>query len=118
MSIMWNVIRLGLFPKMSFKLLGTLIVFFFVSITGECHFMKDHSTGQTRTYYVLAPSGLNLRKEAKANSEKLTNIPYGAQVELITKPEESSMLVDQIPGGMAKVSYEGLIGYAFDGYLS
>jgi len=27
---------------------------------------------QSKTYYALAPSGLNLRKEAKTNSEKLT----------------------------------------------
>jgi len=100
------------------KLFCILTALLFIPFAGEGHFFRYHVPGQSRTYYVLAPSGLNLRKEAKASSQKLTNIPYGAQVELITVPEECSMLVDQIPGGMAYISFDGLTGYAFDGYLS
>lgn len=72
----------------------------------------------TKRYYVLAPSGLNLREDANAGSEKLTTIPYGTQLELIALPGERNMLIDQIPGGMVQVRYEELIGYTFSGFLS
>lgn len=67
--------------------------------------------------YVLAPRGLNLRATANAGSEKLLTVPYGAAVSLLEAPAGEEMLVDNLPGGMAKVRYGDQVGYMFDGYL-
>jgi len=68
--------------------------------------------------YVLAPSGLNLRETASTGSAKVTKVPYGGKVKLIEESYTGDLLVDNIPGGMAQVSYQGQTGYIFDGYLS
>lgn len=68
--------------------------------------------------YVLAPSGLNLRETGSPGSTKLTKVPYGGKVKLIEESYTGDLLVDNIPGGMAQVSYKGQTGYIFDGYLS
>lgn len=77
-----------------------------------------HSPKPAGAYYVLAPNGLNLRADARADGKKLAALPYGAPVELLEAAAAPDMQVDQLPGGMAKVNHAGTIGYAFDGYLS
>ncbi|MEM6802821.1 MAG: SH3 domain-containing protein [Bacteroidota bacterium] len=72
----------------------------------------------TKTLYVYAPSGLNMREGPTVSHEKLTKIPYGAKVELLVKSTKQDLTVDGLPGGMAKVMYNGYTGYTFDGYLS
>jgi len=72
----------------------------------------------TTTFYVLAPSGLNLRKDADPNSAKLDLVPMGGKVTLITAPATKNMNIDQLSGGMAKVKYGDKTGFVFDGYLS
>jgi hypothetical protein len=72
----------------------------------------------TSTYYVLAQSGLNLRKDADPNSAKLELIPLGGKVTLLTPPAAKNMNIDQLTGGMAKVKYGDKTGFVFDGYLS
>jgi ABC-type Fe3+-hydroxamate transport system substrate-binding protein len=72
----------------------------------------------TTTFYVLASSGLNLRKSADANAEKITLLPKGAKVTLLTPAAAKNMTVDNLKGGMAKVKYGDQTGFVFDGYLS
>ena len=75
---------------------------------------KEDST----TFYVLAPSGLNLRQAADPNSAKLDLVPLGGKVTLIAPPAAKNMNIDQLSGGMAQVKYGTKTGYIFDGYLS
>lgn len=75
-------------------------------------------TEDNTTFYVLAPSGLNLRKDADPNSAKLELVPLGGKVTLITPPAAKNMNIDQLSGGMAHVKYGTKTGYIFDGYLS
>jgi hypothetical protein len=72
---------------------------------------------QNQNLYVLAPSGLNLRVSADPASKKIATLPYGAKVSLIAAPKANDLLIDNLPGGMAKVSADGQTGYIFDGYL-
>lgn len=72
----------------------------------------------TSTFYVLAPSGLNLRQAADPNSAKLDLVPLGGKVTLLTPPAAKNMNIDQLSGGMAQVKYGTKTGYIFDGYLS
>lgn len=68
--------------------------------------------------YVLAPHGLNMRQEAKTFSKKLLRLPYGAKVKYIGSVASRMIMVDHLRAGMAKISYQGKVGYAFAGYLS
>lgn len=68
--------------------------------------------------YIYAPNGLNMREGPTTSFEKMTKIPYGAKVEIIVPAKEKNLTVDGLQGGMAKVSYEGYTGYAFDGYMT
>lgn len=70
------------------------------------------------TRFVLAPSGLNLRKTSQPASDKLQTVPNGTKVELVTAPASMDMTIDNLKGGMAKVKVNGTIGYMFSGYLS
>ena len=73
---------------------------------------------EVKYLYVYAPNGLNMREGPLVSHNKLTKIPYGAKVELISPAGEQELVVDGLPGGMAKVSYGGFTGYAFEGYLT
>ncbi len=75
-------------------------------------------TKVTGTYYIMAPSGLNLRESVEASSEKVARLAYGEKVELLRPASQSDMFVDGIPGGMAQIQTGDHSGYAFDGYLS
>ncbi len=93
---------------------------FFISLLFS-FFWMSHLSATVKapgTYYVLAPSGLNLRVSAEPASDRITTIPYGTRVELTASAKDQNMQVDQLPGGMAKVTYGKLEGYVFDGYLS
>jgi len=68
--------------------------------------------------YVTAPSGLSLREYNNLDSKKLTVMPYGTKVKLITVEENETMTVVGIKGGMNQVEYNNKTGYAFNGYLS
>ena len=69
-------------------------------------------------YFITAPSGLNLRKKAESGSDKLGKIAFGDQVDLVTPAKGKNLEVDQISGGMARVNFDDVKGYAFEGYLS
>lgn len=68
--------------------------------------------------YITAPSGLSLRAYDNLDSEKLSVMPYGTKVEVITIEENETMTVGGIKGGMHQVKYNNKTGYAFNGYLS
>lgn len=70
-----------------------------------------------QTYYVHAPSGLNFRSSSDPASSKLGKANYGDKVVLLSAPSSEDMTVDGLPGGMAKVRYDGQEGYMFDGFL-
>lgn len=67
--------------------------------------------------YIMAPSGLNFRESPDAGAQKIQLIAYGEKVELLAPADKSDLVIDGIPGGMAKISYNGKTGYAFEGYL-
>ena len=68
--------------------------------------------------YVFAPSGLNLRESPNPDAKIIAQIPYGAQVSVLSKDKEPAIEVDQITGYMQSCSYLGKQGFLFDGYLS
>ncbi|HAS44380.1 MAG TPA: hypothetical protein DCS93_28135 [Microscillaceae bacterium] len=92
---------------------------FCACITFALHATPNHSkSNAVKYYYVLAPSGLNLRQTASTSSKKIARLPYGAQVNYLAGVPSQMIMVDNIKGGMAKVSYQGKVGYVFEGYLS
>jgi len=68
--------------------------------------------------YVIAPSGLLLRKEDNLASEQLGKMPYGASVKVLSRPDNSSISVSGIKGHMIQVQYNDITGFAYDGYLT
>lgn len=68
--------------------------------------------------YVIAPSGLLLRKEDNVDSEQMGKMPYGASVKVLSRPDNSSIEVSGIEGHMIQVQYNDITGYAYDGYLT
>jgi len=83
---------------------------------------KDTSVEEKRAaeqkYYVIAPSGLSLRKDNNLQSEKLLGMLLGSEVLLLEAAATNEIEVEHIKGGMHKISYNGQTGYAFSGYLS
>lgn len=71
-----------------------------------------------KPHYVLAPSGLNMRATSNPSSAKIQTVPVGAEVEWLEAPASKDMEIDGLDGGMAKVKYQGKVGYMFSGYLS
>lgn len=70
------------------------------------------------TRYVLAPSGLNLRRSADPKSEILATLPFGASVFLADGTPGEEFSVDHLPGRMVPALKDTTEGYLFDGYLS
>lgn len=73
---------------------------------------------QSKTLYVHAPSGLNLRQTSASSSAKLATLDYGTKVTLETPATNQEMVIDNLAGGMAKITANGQTGYMFSGYLS
>lgn len=76
------------------------------------------NVGTSQKLYVTASSGLSLRAGSNLNSTKVLTMPYGAQLEFLSSPKDTEMVVAGIEGKMLKVTYQGAQGYAFDGYIS
>ena len=73
---------------------------------------------KVKYYYVLAPNGLNMRQKPSTSAKKIARLPYGTRVTYVAGVPSQMIMVDNIKGGMAKVSYKGKVGYVFEGYLS
>ena len=109
------------YSLISFSLIFLLLIGSFSAIYGQEDSPKIPSILFPKPeglYYITAPNGLNLRKKEQADSDKLGKISFGDKVDIITPAKSKSVEVDQIKGGMAKVDFDGVIGYAFEGYLS
>lgn len=68
--------------------------------------------------YVIAPSGLLLRKEDNLDSEQVGKMPYGASVEVLDRPDNQPIKVAGIEDHMIQVRYNDITGYAYNGYLT
>jgi hypothetical protein len=66
---------------------------------------------------VLAKSGLNLREKADVRAKVLVLAPCGALVTVEEGPAAPTLTVEGVAGGWAKVTYNDVTGFAFDGFL-
>lgn len=95
----------------------SLVLFIVLYLNGVV--APTHTTAQIRNKrYVMAPNGLSLRAENTLKSERMAVMPLGSEVTLLEVASDSSMVVEQIKGGMEKVAFKELVGYCFSGYLS
>jgi hypothetical protein len=108
----------SIFPKRLFGYLLLFLPILCLSATSSTFFPEETSPKAPGTYFILAPSGLNLRAASSPGAAKILTIPYGSKIELLTPAAAADMMVDNFPGGMAKVKYGNQEGYVFDGYLS
>jgi len=69
-------------------------------------------------FYITANSGLSLRKASNLRSKKLLTIPYGSQVQLLSRPTHTDLTIDGKSGAMIEVDYQGARGFIFNGYAS
>lgn len=68
---------------------------------------------------VYAKNGLNIRSKASLDGEKVRLIPFGNKVTIIdTKNFELRDTFERVPGNWVEISYLGINGFVFDGYLS
>ncbi len=80
---------------------------------------NENATHANKSYkYVIASTGLSLREFNNLSSEKLSVMPYGTRVKVITPETKTTMTVGGIKGGMDEVAFNHKKGYAFNGYLS
>lgn len=79
----------------------------------------SEATPQNPTeFYVMASSGLSLRKENTTTSDKLAVLPYGSLVTVYPQTTQAAISVEHIEGTMQPITFNGLEGYCFSGYLS
>jgi hypothetical protein len=106
------------FPKRLFGYLLILLPTLWLQAAPHIFLSEKTTSKPPGAYFILAPSGLNLRATSSPGSQKILTIPYGSEVELLTPAASSDMMVNNFPGGMAKIKYGNQEGYVFDGYLS
>ena len=71
------------------------------------------------TVFVTAQSGLNMRAGPDMEGQVIYYLEYGDEVRITEYVSPMNLLrIDWIDGKWVKVSYEGVTGYVFDGYLS
>jgi hypothetical protein len=66
---------------------------------------------------VLSKSGLTIREKADMRAKVLALAPCGALVTMEGGPAAAAQTVEGIAGGWARVTWNGITGYAFDGFL-
>lgn len=106
------------FPKILLRCLFLFLPVWCLKATPDLLSPDQPNSKPPGNYFILAPSGLNLRATSSPGSQKLLTIPYGSKVELLAPAAVPDMMVDNFPGGMAKVKYGDKEGYVFDGYIS
>lgn len=96
------------------------ILFLFLSLSFyfNCISANDTPTNKGQFMYVLHPEGLDLHKSSVKSSEVLRHLPYGTKLELRKSATTINLKIDRIEAGMAEVSYNGKVGYIFEGYIS
>ena len=76
------------------------------------------TNSDTKTYkYVIAKSGLKLREATDTKSKVLTTIPFNTQVEVIGEQEGEEVTKGK-PTTWFQITYEGIEGFAYGGFLS
>jgi len=110
------------------KALISILVFLQIQ---TLHAMGHYKPGDT--LYVWAMSGLTLCDGPSLNTAKLATIPYGTALKVLNYNGDHRTVVVAVPGykagqesnpaveldgDFAEVTFKGLKGYLFDGYLS
>ena len=76
------------------------------------------TNSDNKTYkYVIAKSGLKLREATDTKSKVLTTIPFNTQVEVIGEQEGEEVTKGK-PTTWFQITYEGMEGFAYGGFLS
>jgi len=86
------------------KLIILLILIFFVSCGKE-------------KLKVIAPAGLTLRATASSTSEKVSLVPFRAEVTVLEKGKDNEQ-IEGISAPWYRVSYENKEGWVFSGFLT
>ncbi|WP_031426578.1 SH3 domain-containing protein [Flavimarina sp. Hel_I_48] len=71
-----------------------------------------------KVLYVIAPSGLILRRDDNLQSDQLAKMPYATKVEVLDRPDNSAIEVANISGNMINIKFNSMSGFAYNGYLS
>jgi hypothetical protein len=118
------------FPSMKISTISLIIILGIITLSSCKNDAKDNEENQvvvsdtiaTETIpeymYVTAVSGLTLRGQPNLQSEKLTVMPLGTKVKLVSHDEKTTMNVGGIDGAMDEVEYNGQNGFVFNGFIS
>lgn len=98
----------------------SLILILFLLMTGiqTSHVHANTGGKEKGTYWVFAPSGLNMRSGPSSSASKVMTVNLGTKVEVLAPASSQNLTVDGLKGGMAKVKVGTKEGYMFDAYLS
>lgn len=93
-------------------------IFVFIILSTGLFANTDKPT-EGSTLQVIAPSGLNLRTQPSMTASAILTMPHGAEVTLIEFEANTELTrVEWIDGKWMKVEYNGIEGWAFDGFLT
>lgn len=102
--------------------LSLFLLIFSTSLLFSTSQVSDSNTSavvqEPATYYVLAVEGLDLLTSGFASSEVIQRIPYGSKVKLVKHATTINLKIDRIESGLAEVTFNGVSGFLFEGYLS
>jgi hypothetical protein len=88
------------------------------TVNSESKLDTQTTNSDNKTYkYVIAKSGLKLREATDTKSKVLTTIPFNTQVEVIGEQEGEEVTKGK-PTTWFQVTYEGMEGFAYGGFLS
>ncbi len=103
--------------KMMKTLKLTIIILSLITFPTNQIFGINYEAGDSLNVY--AKNGLNIRSKANLDGEKIRLIPFGSIVKIIdTKNFELRDTFERVPGNWVEISYLGINGFVFDGYLS
>lgn len=88
------------------------------SIASDTAKTMKPKTPEYENRYIIAASGLRMRKTPALNGEKMDVIAYGETVRIDLSDATPIPPVDGFQGQMVKVKYGEVEGYMFDGFLS
>lgn len=95
----------------------TIIILSVITFPTNQIFGLNYEAGDSLNVY--AKNGLNIRSKASVDGEKIELIPFGSKVRIIdTKDFELRDTFERVPGNWVEISYLGINGFVFDGYLS
>lgn len=96
-----------------------LIKIFVLVLFASGAFANTDKPTEGSTLQVIAPSGLNLRALPSMSADAILTMPHGAEVTLLEFEKSTELTrVEWIDGKWIKVEYNGVSGWAFDGFLT